>query len=415
MQTEKPRHHVIFLGAGASLTSGYPIGEKLRLRLANENHFFSDLDKAFPKNQIGHKTSKGEETEAICLEYFRRFKPVVELFRHGGFGTVDEFSKLAADKYPEHTQDMKKLMRLAFALHNPEDSFHKSDYYPFIQRLFSDDLHSLKSNITIISYNYDCYLDYLLLKAYEYRKRLSASPEINPITKNTLTSGFFEPTDITWAEKIRGFNYFKLHGSIAYANGKEFNHRLLFESNVYDRLDAFARTYYKNSVPPIVFPWELFGPNREFINANDFIFVKQADNEKQREEGRRLFSLYKAIWGNAAETVMRAEKISFVGLSMHPFLEEGLSWLFHGKKDAVEVVVANLENRNFPNVDDRFHPASLTGRVVKLLRRVAPGLNTLRSSSEHDGNFDTDEIIHGPGIGITPRYSFKEFIEKEMN
>ena len=296
MQTEKPRHHVIFLGAGASLTSGFPIGEKLRLRLANENHFFSDLDKAFPKNQIGHKTSKGEETEAICLEYFRRFKPVVELFRHGGFGTVDEFSKLAADKYPEHTQDMKKLMRLAFALHNPEDSFHKSDYYPFIQRLFSDDLHSLKSNITIISYNYDCYLDYLLLKAYEYRKRLSASPEINPITKNTLTSGFFEPTDITWAEKIRG-----------------------------------------------------------------------------------------------------------------------LSWLFHGKKDAVEVVVANLENRNFPNVDDRFHPASLTGRVVKLLRRVAPGLNTLRSSSEHDGNFDTDEIIHGPGIGITPRYSFKEFIEKEMN
>jgi len=414
MQTEKPRHHVIFLGAGASFTSGYPVGERLRLRLASEKNFSSDLDKALPNSKLGRKFPAGEETAGICLNYFKHFASVVELFRHGGFGTVDEFSKLAANNYPQHTQDIKKLMRLAFALHNPEDSFHESDYYPFIQRLFADDLHSLKNNITIISYNYDCYLDYLLLKGYQYRKRLSASPEINPVTKNMLTSGFFQPNDITWAETIRGFNYFKLHGSIAYATDKDFNHGQLFEKNVYDRLKPFETRYYKSSVPPIVFPWELFGSNREFINANDFIFVKQANSAKEREEGIRLYGLYKEIWTNAAETVMRAEKISFVGLSMHPYLEDGLSWLFHRKQDAVEVVVANPDNGTFPNVSDRFHPASLTGRVIKMLRRVAPKMKTLQSSSEHDGNFNQDELLQGPGLGITPRYSFKEFIEKEM-
>jgi len=372
------------------------------------------LDKTLPKTRLGNNHTQAQEIETICLEYFKHFKPVVELFRHGGFGTVDEFSKLAAKNYPQHTQDMKKLMRLAFALHNPEDSFHESDYYRFIQKLFFDDLHSLKNNITIISYNYDCYLDYLLLKAYRHRKRLSGSPENTLFRKNQLTSGFFQPADITWAEQNTEFKYYKLHGSITYAADKKFNHRQLFENNYYDRLTIFKQKNYRLSVPPIVFPWELFGHNREFINANEFIFVKQARNEKQRDEGRRLYALYEAIWENAAVAVEQAEKISFVGLSMHPFLEDGLSRLFRKKTNAAEVVVANRDNGTFPKVSDRFHPESLTGRVIKILRRVASKMKTMQSSSEHDGNFDSEELIHGPGIGITPRYSFKEFIEKEM-
>src|SRR5258705_1072078 len=130
----KRLHHVIFLGAGASYTSGYPIGQELRLRMTSKDYFQAELDKLYPTNNSILNQSL-YQSKLKCLEHFDRFAKSVELFRHGGFATVDEFSKLASESYPEHVQAMKKLMCFVLSMYNPEKDFYKSDYYPFIQRL----------------------------------------------------------------------------------------------------------------------------------------------------------------------------------------------------------------------------------------------------------------------------------------
>src|SRR5579859_1237495 len=190
METSVKNRHVIFLGAGASFNSGYPIGEKLRLRLSSLEHFKQHLE------DNGVQTT-GAQGDCICgsrcLQHFGEFAESIELFRYGGFATVDEFSKLASANYPDRVQDMKRLMRLTFCFHNPEHKFQESDYYPFLQRLFKDDLCSLREDLTVLSYNYDCYLDFLLLRAYQLRRGFSGNPTANDDLKNTLTSGFFDP------------------------------------------------------------------------------------------------------------------------------------------------------------------------------------------------------------------------------
>src|ERR1017187_3792085 len=169
MPNTKTINHVIFLGAGASQTSGYPLASELRLRLTSQNQILADLERL---------ADDAKAVSAECSTYFNRFYDSAQLFRHGAFGSVDEFSKLASEKYPEHVQAMKNLTRLALSLHYPEKAFHHSDYYPFIQHLFSEDhLYSLKPNIAVLSYNYDCYLEYLLLKAQAIRNNLAGQPQ----------------------------------------------------------------------------------------------------------------------------------------------------------------------------------------------------------------------------------------------
>jgi hypothetical protein len=117
----RPRlNHVIFLGAGASYSSGYPIGQELRLRMASKDYFQAELDKLYPTDNALHKQSL-YEAKLKCLEYFNRFTESIEFFRRGGFATIDEFSKLASESYPKHVQVMKKLMSFVLAIHNPEE------------------------------------------------------------------------------------------------------------------------------------------------------------------------------------------------------------------------------------------------------------------------------------------------------
>ena len=405
-----PENHVIFLGAGASATSGYPVGNGLRLNLSCRKRFRSAVEKALGGNS--------KEVEKICKKHFEIFGNSMELFRNGAFATVDEFSKLMSGTHPEQVQEMKKLMRLAFFFHNPEDDFAQSDYYAFIQRLFrDDDLSGLKSNITVISYNYDFYFDFLLDRAYKHRQGLEEA-DVKPEWKNKLTSGFFDPTT-EWTIVPFQFNYFKLHGSIGYAGKQDYSWHNAFSATPLERMRRLADVHYKVTVPPVIFPWELFDGSGRVIKEDDFIFVSQARSRQQKANGRTLFNLYKALWKGAREAVEGAQKISFVGLSMHPFLEDGLRYLFGGKSDATQVVVANPDNEFFREAKNRLHPASLCGRVSGTLGRVAPKVKYVKSHSEDDGTFTCSDVDVDPKKeaepDITPRYSFKEFIEREMN
>lgn len=384
MQTKSPQKHVIFLGAGASVTSGYPLANDLRLRLSSEKQMKVDIERL----DAGHLAS-----HAAITACFSDFKSSIELFRHGGFGSVDEFAKLAAAKYPNHVQVMKQLTHLGLALHNPEDNFHKSDYYQFVQRLFNDKLvHSLKPNITILSYNYDCYLDYLLIKAKAYRNKVVGRPELTTVEKNILSSGFFDPSDgvslATFADPYNEeFKHFKLHGSMTYA--ADHLHRQLFEDTIQERFKPFASHDFRTSRTPIVFPWELFDEGGEFVRYQQFSFEKTATNHDEHAEAVKLHTLYSNIWAGAKEAVQRAQKISFVGLSMHEYLRSGLKFLFKDKRGDFNCVVVNKAQLE-----------RVGGRVASMLtsfgRNVQPkGTNFQRM--------------------ITPRTTFDEFIEKDMD
>ena len=408
-----PKQHVIFLGAGASYTSGYPVGDSLRLRLSGRNHFKKQFWEGFGIDTL-HSLKEKDRWGTL----FNDFKGVIDLLRNGGFGTVDEFSKLMSNEHPDQIKAMKKLMRLALAFSNPEDEFHKSDYYPFVQRLFRDDqLSSLKNYVTVISYNYDCYLDFLLSRAYTTRQAGHEPTGDGNAMLNRLASGFYDEDHHPCDYKIADFRYFKLHGSIAYARSRWFGHQQLFLDDNMTRLGAFSGDAYKNKTPPILFPWELFDEKNEFIEADEFVFVKHHD-EGSRGRGEALFKMYKTLWQNAQLAVRKAQKISFVGLSMHPYLEDGLKYLFQHKSGKVEVVVANPQNRAFKDSQNHLHPASLCGKMNEVLRRAAPKMQPIKSSAEDDGmvNMDVEAAMQKDSEpDITPRYSFREFITTEMD
>lgn len=212
------KNHVIFLGAGASASSGYPLANGLRLRLCSEEVFWRDLFGALNPHNTGYqfepysgnqfKEQIRLEFREACATHLDAFSDSIKLFRDGGFATVDEFSKHASKSNPKYVDEMKKLTRLALAFHNPEDKFHESDYYPFIQRLFRDDnLHELKSHITILSYNYDCYLEFLLLRAFQTRHTVTGHPNYTVSDINQLTSGFYVRGDSRWVSPLAKFHW----------------------------------------------------------------------------------------------------------------------------------------------------------------------------------------------------------------
>src|SRR5207249_3649404 len=116
------------------------------------------------------------------------------------------------------------------------------------------------------------------------------------------------------------------------------------------------------AIPPIIFPWELFDNAGNIISENDFVFVKEARDATEKKAGQGLFNLYRNIWQLAKTEVESATKISFIGLSLHRYMEDGLKYLFQKKPAGiVQVVVANPTDTE-----------NLCRRLGRMLRRVAP-------------------------------------------
>jgi hypothetical protein len=112
--------------------------------------------------------------------------------------------------------------------------------------------------------------------------------------------------------------------------------------------------------------------------------------------------------------VQSAEKISFVGMSMHRYLLHGLKYLFQGKKGRVDVVVANKENDTLLNDRNKFHPWSLCRRVQEALYEVAPGMNFVQTFTQSNEAGPISNSEEQPECQVIPRSSFSDFIEKDM-
>src|SRR5439155_18099778 len=132
--------HVIFFGAGASVTSGYPVADKLTILIADPRFFVRRLSKASDRD--GEKASHEQMIKALVFKHLTAsFSRASRLLRAGNFRTMDELSDLAfGGEHAAQIRELKKLMRLALALTNPDQSaYPTSDYRHFIQALFRRD------------------------------------------------------------------------------------------------------------------------------------------------------------------------------------------------------------------------------------------------------------------------------------
>jgi hypothetical protein len=394
--------HVIFLGAGASSASCYPLASELRLLLSSEHHFESWMWKCFPGNR---------EAVDLAKNYFSTFKRCVLLFHEGAFASVDEFCRLVSGKgRGDEVAQMRFLTRAALGALNPEAEFDtlgnypfiKSEYYPLVQNLFSHDLATLRQDVSVLDFNYDPCLEFLLWRAWSIRNG-GQLPDSD--TANSMTSGFHNLQDGAWAASDQSRLYLlKLHGSICnMVAGRGISFKSLFENPPKERAAALFNPGNVGIPIPIIFPWEILGEDLKFSKTNFPLGNYQG-----------YFEFFVSIWERARKEVFAADKVSFVGLSMHKYLELGFRYLFQVKEGPVEVVVANPLNERFreDRNRNRLSPNSPCKRVGDLIAEVSNRRVLCRYSKRDtvNANFareNTDQCV-------TPRYSFADFIEHEL-
>jgi len=133
---------------------------------------------------------------------------------------------------------------------------------------------------------------------------------------------------------------------------------------------------------------------------------------------KALYPLFKGLWQRARNEIQEADKISFVGLSFGAFMEPELRFLFEGKKNIVQAVIANPENQRFKDYADPFHPRTHCGKVLDVLYKVCPRMCCNRSDSEGGQVFSERPFATGStsrdASEVTPRFDFADFIKHEL-
>jgi len=422
----KPKKHVIILGAGASITSGYPDANRLTELMCDRKTFFQKF--------IEHAVADGENNtgewarNSTISRYYDSFQETVRLLRNGDFATMDELSNLAAGgTHSSEISNLKRLMRFVFGLTNPEiTNWPTSDYRTFIHALF-ERKSQLRDDISIISFNYDPYFEFRLVRALRARSHIRpVSEEYLARMNQAATSGFLFPADIEWT-KTPGFCHLKLHGTAAFPARKmeqlhcppqagesvELTTARMFGFETLPRLLLLSSSQFALQDPPTLLPWEIVSTEGKLLDRE--AFEAQVGSDWQHTS---LYPLFASLWQRARHEIQEADKISFVGLSLGAFIEPELRFLFSGKTNIVQGVVANPENSKYKNFADPFYPTTLCGRLLDMLYKICPTLAFNRSNSEGGlpitdkrerfGNTTRD------ASEITARSDFADFIQNEL-
>ena len=339
--SQKAGKHVIILGAGASVTSGYPLGEGLRQLLASPDRLRQQV-----RDQLKEKDGDIERS----LDYsLKGVEQSIRLFREGAFATVDEFIRLVPRRFGEEAGGS-----------------------------------SLRSDIAVLSFNYDPYLEFLLRQAYQTRCNTKGPvPSDMDSVVDAILSGF--GTRMT-KELVQpgAFCLLKLHGTCALPSRDDRDdpcptHEELFSPDPKMRFSTVSSVRFADiGFPPIYFPWEIISPKGSFVSKDKF---RRAD-QRQTTSDVKLFPLFKAIWERARKEVQDAAKLSIVGLSMHDYLKPGLRFLLQGKRGQVDLVVADTK------------PQRPVNRLQHWLKEICPDLRWTTP--------------------IRVRQGFNDFIQEEM-
>jgi hypothetical protein len=430
MNFPKPKKHVIFLGAGASVTSGYPDANRLSVLMCDRWTFFREIANRFQAEGEEHAQQFVYGKSALST-YYKSFQKSVQLLRDGDFATMDELSNLArGGRHSSEIQNLKKLMRFVFALNNPDFTYWaRSDYRALIQALFERGS-ELRSDISVISFNYDPYLEYRLLRAQRARAIVRpVSTELSKRMEQAAASGFLDPTDVEWT-RPSGFCHLKLHGTSIFPATKAIGRMecprqaddLSLTTDHMFRFDTLPRftflfdPLFSTQDPPALFPWEIIAPDGKLLEQTEFETIVGPDWQH-----RSIYPLFRAVWERARSDVQAADKISFVGLSVGPFMEPELKFLFAGKRDIVEAVVANPEAARFKDHPNPFHPSTFPGRMLDIFDRVCPGMCCNRSRTDFTVE-QPEQTSHEAALGnrvrdgnrLTIRNDFSDFVRNEM-
>jgi hypothetical protein len=425
--------HVIFLGAGASYTSGYPLAETLRFEwLASADTF---------RGRIGKELEPLDSATRVELmqrvtQWLDGIKTPLLLFREGGFGSIDEFCYHVRDAQPDAVEKLKWALQVVFGIHNPERLHAKSDYYRFIQRLFKpEQLATLREDIVVMSFNYDPYFEWLLRRAV-YRRRHAinhGSIAESFMTDALVTSGFScSGGTLKALREHDGFCVLKLHGIAAWPNrGGEVEDAMTpeccFERFFHDEVSIRIKHLIPSGVRPnvpIVFPWETVGTDGAFHSPEAFKLKDEPYTNRlsTRAGGRsavdpHVHDIFTTIWSRAREEVQAASKISFVGLSLHEYLNFGFKYLLSGKSGDIDLVVTDSQSRQKLGgmaIKSDLNPVSPAARALKLLKNYAPAVNANPGVSVVSDRGTDKRKVRSQGDVVRLRSNFEDFINEEV-
>jgi hypothetical protein len=414
---------VLILGAGASETSGYPLANELALLMCDERSFRDKLRRQFAEEGFYDENASYENAFAsVQLE-----SKAAATLRSSDFETMDQLSRhVAGGEHAHIARGLKILMRLVLAIHNPDKSHYgTSDYRKLVNRVL-EGAHP-RQDTTIISLNYDPYLEYRLFRAFRSRSVGTTGGEEAHHIAQAIHSGFLKPDDLRWLA-LDGFCHLKLHGVAALPAARhpgqltvpvqpnqptEFHAGYLFAGfDSRARLGTMVRGPHAEQAPPALLPWEIVHESGSRL-LTELEFEATAGADWQH---RPLYPLFAGIWQRARREIQAADKISLIGLSLGPYLEPGLKYLFEGKTGDVQLVVANPANKRFIERDDPLNRNGPAGHALEVLKEKCGMARRVSGSfREWDGDmavedFHTDSLMET----VSCYNSFKEFIGAEM-
>jgi hypothetical protein len=155
---------------------------------------------------------------------------------------------------------------------------------------------------------------------------------------------------------------------------------------------------------PCIFPWDIIR-NGQFIPESEFSLRRDGPENCSRD----LYSLFKNIWVRARNEVQSANRISFVGMSGHSFLEEGFSYIFKGKNSGeCDFLCERRQQRLRIIQGGLFESHDARGAIPD---NASKDLSDQVKLGEQEGKplYQEKELV------VHSRYDFSEFINTEID
>ncbi len=325
--------------------------------------------KKWIEDHLGPEVAKVHKIQEI----FEPFINTIRTFRAGAYLSVDEFGQLANGGMQREVQELKRLMSYVLALVHLDHSYTSSAYYSLANALFKPDTAELRDDISILTLNYDPHLEYIVNKAHVERRRVSSI--IGRLTSmSSILSGFASEM-VPWEDET-AFCILKLHGTIGIRTPSiPCNKMLTFDDLVRPfepgrSVEILSKTI-KGGLTPVVFPWELMDENGSIRPESNCAWNCDIPGVGP------LRDVMSKIWKRAAREIEMASSISFVGLSMHHYLEPGFKHLFRNKRGKIKLTIANPDIRDMdPEAFKRgeYHPRCSLRRIRNFIHKAAPEL-----------------------------------------
>ena len=288
---------VIFLGAGASVSAGFPTNVGLTRYLIEE----------LPIRQRCTTVPRGP-LSSDTVEQQWRFE--AETLRKANCLSVDEFCELAQ---PSRGDGLTLKKMLSLALFDKVKDFKRwNDYVKLVDTLFIPRNVNLDDRLTLVNFNYDGLLGKMLVDAVRHRCKV-AKKECPPGWRLAAIGGGWcgsghghdaTPANHSAELQVPEFCHHMPHGTFTAAMNER-DEILALEDLIYsDAADHSAKENWLlrhyDLIPMIQFPWE-------------------RDNRRQIHQ-RQLV--------HPAHSVAEATRIHFIGLSGHHLLRHSLRDIF---------------------------------------------------------------------------------------